>query len=663
MYLYRIYRTGGMERIIECVPNFSEGRDRNVIDAIVAAIKEGGDGGVQVLDVDSGEAANRTVVTFTGSPEAVLEAAFQGVRKAAELIDMRTQKGTHPRSGATDVLPLIPIAGITLEECAVLARELTERIYNELDIPCYCYEAAAFRPERRNLAVCRAGEYEALPEKISDPERRPDFGPEEFTETAARSGAVNVGARDFLIAVNFNLNTESTDIAKEIAKDVREKGNGRRLKGCKAIGWYIKEYGIAQVSMNITDISATPLHVAYEEVCKAAECRGVKVTGTEIIGLVPDSSIIAAGKYFLNKMGIRQNITYNKILRIAINEMGLDELRPFNPFKKLIHTEPIDIVLPWVDGDDPVVKKDRLSYMNDGQEAQQEDVAGNSRYQSLGEIRYCIASINIFAPFIRKIFIVTDRQDPDLDTYLSEMFPEGHIPMEIIDHKVIFRGYEQYLPTFNSRAIETMIWRIPGLSERFILMNDDFIFTGAATPEDFFLGDKTVCYADWFSTRWAKLLRRVKSSNGKVKVGFKDSMLNALDVLGYNPSYFLCLGHTPRALRKSFFIDFYKDREDAIIRNINWKFRHQSQFNSQELFYMSEYRQKRCIQVPIRRKAMYMKSKDNGLYTAWKLWRFRQNTRKTFCCLNALTLASEKDQRLILEWTEDMLRQNLRKPL
>ena len=346
-----------MERIIECVPNFSEGRNREVIDAIVAAIEKSG--GVKVLDVDPGEATNRTVVTFVGCPEAVLEAAFQGVKTAGELIDMRQHHGAHPRSGATDVLPLIPISGITLEECAELARGLAERIYNELEIPCYCYESAAFKSERRNLAVCRAGEYEALPEKIADPDRRPDFGPSEFTKKAAFSGATNVGARDFLIAVNYNLNTTSTRRANAVAFDVREKGRPMRegnpitgkivkdaegktvmipgtLKGCKAIGWFIDEYGIAQVSMNITDINTTPLHIAFDEVCRAAQARGLRVTGTEIVGLVPKRTLIEAGRYFLEKQQRSRGISEEEIMKIAVKSMGLDDLRPFNPREKVI---------------------------------------------------------------------------------------------------------------------------------------------------------------------------------------------------------------------------------------------------------------------------------------------------------------------------------------
>ena len=345
-----------MKRIIECVPNFSEGRDRAVIDQIVAAIASVE--GVKVLDVDPGEATNRTVVTFVGEPGPVLAAAFKGAAKAQELIDMRLHHGAHPRSGATDVLPLIPVSGITLEECAGLARTLAERMYRELGIPCYCYEAAAFKPERRNLAVCRAGEYEALPEKMADPARKPDFGGE-FDEVAAKAGATNVGARNFLIAVNYNLNTTSTRRAMAVAFDVREKGrkareggsltgkllkdgNGEQiwipgtLKGCKAIGWYIDEYGIAQVSMNITDIDAVPLHVAYEEVCRAAAARGLKVTGVEIVGLVPKRVLIDAGKFYLEKQQRSLGISEEEILKIAVKSMSLDDLKPFNPKEKVI---------------------------------------------------------------------------------------------------------------------------------------------------------------------------------------------------------------------------------------------------------------------------------------------------------------------------------------
>lgn len=354
-----------MDKIIECVPNYSEGRNKEVIDLIVKAIAdttvntERGEERVRVLDVDPGEATNRTVVTFVGSPEAVMEAAFQGEKKAAELIDMRQHHGAHPRSGATDVLPLIPVAGTTLDECAGWARTLAKRIYDELGIPCYCYEAAAYTPERRNLAVCRAGEYEALPEKVIDPKRKPDFGPSEYNETVAKAGATNVGARDFLIAVNFNLNTTSTRRAMAVAFDVREKGRPAReggsltgkilkdaegqtiwipgtLKGCKAIGWYIEEYGIAQVSMNITDINTTPLHVAFEEVCRAAAARGLRVTGTEIVGLVPKRVLLETGRYYLEKQQRSLGISEDEIIKIAAKSLGLSDLKPFNPREKVI---------------------------------------------------------------------------------------------------------------------------------------------------------------------------------------------------------------------------------------------------------------------------------------------------------------------------------------
>ena len=360
------------KRIVECVPNFSEGRDMSVIKQITNEIESVE--GISLLNVDPGEATNRTVVTFVGSPESVVEAAFRAAKKAGEVIDMRKHHGAHPRMGATDVLPLIPVSGITLEECAEMARKLAKRIADEAGIPCYCYEASAFRPERKNLAVCRAGEYEALPEKIADPDRRPDFMPEEmvngqcsmvngqcsmYNENVARTGCTVVGARDFLIAVNFNLNTTSTRRANAIAFDVREKGRPKRegnpitgkplhdadgkpvmipgtLKCTKAIGWYIDEYGIAQVSMNMTNLKVTPLHVAFDEVCRCAAARGVRVTGTEIVGLVPKQTLIDAGRYFLEKQHRSTGIPEDDILKIAIKSMGLDDLRPFNPREKVI---------------------------------------------------------------------------------------------------------------------------------------------------------------------------------------------------------------------------------------------------------------------------------------------------------------------------------------
>ncbi len=345
------------KRIIECVPNFSEGRDTAVIKAITDAITDEGD--VKLLDVDPGVATNRTVVTFVGQPEAVVEAAFRGIAKAAELIDMRRHHGAHPRMGATDVCPLIPVSGVTLEECAELSRRLARRVATELGIPVYCYEAAAFVPERKNLAVCRAGEYEALPEKLGVPGCGADFGDRPFDDDAARTGATTIGARDFLIAVNYNLNSTSTRRANAIAFDVREKGrpvreggkpNGKplkdadgntvmqpgTLKGTKAIGWYIDEYGIAQVSMNITDIAATPLHVAFDEVTRAAAARGIRVTGAEIVGLVPKRALVEAGKYFLHKQQRSTGLPERQLIRMAVKSMGLDDLKPFDPDEKVI---------------------------------------------------------------------------------------------------------------------------------------------------------------------------------------------------------------------------------------------------------------------------------------------------------------------------------------
>ena len=299
------------------------------------------------------------MVTFVGSPEDVIEAAYLAVEKASQIIDMRLHHGAHPRMGATDVLPLIPVSNITLDECADLARRLAQRIADNLGVPTYCYEAAARTPERRNLAVCRKGEYEALPEKVNTPGKEPDFGARPYDEKLARTGCTAVGARNFLIATNFNLNSTSTRRANAIAFDVREKGRPLRegdaltgkiktdeqgqpvmqpgtLKGTKAIGWYIDEYKIAQVSMNITDINATPLHVAFDEVCRCAQNRGVRITGTEIVGLIPKRTLIEAGKYFLEKQQRSTGIPETDIIDIAIRSMGLSDLKPFNPREKVI---------------------------------------------------------------------------------------------------------------------------------------------------------------------------------------------------------------------------------------------------------------------------------------------------------------------------------------
>lgn len=346
-----------MKQIVECVPNFSEGRDMNIIRQITDAVESVK--GVTLLDVDPGEATNRTVVTFVGEPALVVEAAFRAVDKAGKLIDMRQQHGAHPRIGATDVLPIVPVSGITLEECAALSRALAQRIADELHIPCYCYEAAAYKPERRNLAVCRKGEYEALPQRVDDDAEAPDFGRRPFDEQLARTGCTVVGARDFLIAVNFNLNTTSTRRANAIAFDVREKGRPLRegnaitgrpllyadgtpimkpgtLKGTKAIGWYIDEYGIAQVSMNITDINTTPLHKAFDEVCRCAANRGIRVTGTEIVGLVPERTLLEAGRWFLAKQQRSAGVPKSDIIQMAIKSLGLSDLREFKPEEKVI---------------------------------------------------------------------------------------------------------------------------------------------------------------------------------------------------------------------------------------------------------------------------------------------------------------------------------------
>ena len=303
------------KRMIECVPNFSEGRNREVIDAIANEVESVE--GVSLLNVDPGEATNRTVVTFVGEPEAVCEAAFRAVKKAGEVIDMRQHHGAHPRQGATDVLPLIPISGVTLEECAEMARQLAQRISNDLLIPTYCYEASALRPEHRNLAVCRAGEYEALADKLLDEVKGPDFGRRPMDERIQRTGATVVGARDFLIAVNFNLRPDGhagLAAAKAIARRMRGPG-------CKAIGWYIEEYGCAQVSMNLTDTSLAPLHEVYEKVCREAEAEGWRISGTEIIGLVPRQVLLDAG---------------NGSLEAAIRRLHLDDLRPFLPEEKVL---------------------------------------------------------------------------------------------------------------------------------------------------------------------------------------------------------------------------------------------------------------------------------------------------------------------------------------
>jgi glutamate formiminotransferase/formiminotetrahydrofolate cyclodeaminase len=341
-------------QIIECIPNFSEGRDMGVIGQITDRIEA--IDGVKLLDVDPGKATNRTVVTFVGAPGPVMEAAFQAVKMASELIDMSKHRGEHPRFGATDVCPLVPVSGITMEETVALAHQLAGRIGEEIGIPVYCYENAAFFEQRRNLATVRSGEYEGLKDKLSDPLWKPDFGPASFVP---RSGVVAVGARDFLVAYNINLNTTSTRRANAIAFDVRERGRAKRegnpltgrivkdangnpvmipgsLKAVKAIGWYIEEYGIAQISMNLTNISITPVHLAFDEVCKSAESRGIRVTGSELVGLVPLKAMLNAGRYFLKKQQRSVAVSDSELIKTAVKSMGLDELHPFIPAEKII---------------------------------------------------------------------------------------------------------------------------------------------------------------------------------------------------------------------------------------------------------------------------------------------------------------------------------------
>ena len=343
-----------MKKLIECVPNFSEGRDMALIKQITDEIEK--IEGVKLLDVDPGAATNRTVVTFVGSPDEVIEAAFQAVKKAASLIDMQRHKGEHPRMGATDVCPLIPVSNISMEETIEYARKLAKRIGEELAIPVFCYESAAFIPERKNLATCRSGEYEGLSQRLTDPRWKPDFGPAAFN---ARSGATAVGARDFLVAFNVNLNTTSTRRANAIAYDVRERGRVMReghpvtgkivkdaqgnqvytpgsLKSVKAIGWFIEEYGIAQISMNLTNIAITPVHIAFDEVCRKADARGVRVSGSELVGLIPLKAMTDAGKYFLAKQQRSLGVDDAELIKIAIKSMGLDELKPFNPQDRII---------------------------------------------------------------------------------------------------------------------------------------------------------------------------------------------------------------------------------------------------------------------------------------------------------------------------------------
>lgn len=338
-------------RIVECVPNFSEGRDREKIQVIVREIET--TPGIKLLDVDPGEATNRTVVTFIGSPEGVKEAAFKAIKKAAELIDMSQHKGAHPRIGATDVCPFVPVSGVTMEDCVRLANELGKRVGEELGIPVYLYEEAARKPERRNLASIRAGEYEGLADKLKDPNWKPDYGLAVFNP---RAGATVIGAREFLIAYNINLNTRDRKIAQEIASHLRESGRPKKdkkgnivydskgqpvkvpgkFKAVKAVGWYIDEYGIAQISINFTNYKITPPHVVFDEACRLAEKLGVRVTGSELVGLIPLEALLMAGRYYLEKQGKSPGLPEKELVRIAVRSLGLSDIVPFEPAKKII---------------------------------------------------------------------------------------------------------------------------------------------------------------------------------------------------------------------------------------------------------------------------------------------------------------------------------------
>ncbi len=346
-----------MAKLIECVPNFSEGNNMDIINQITAEIDAVE--GVKVIDVDPGKATNRTVVTMVGTPDEVCEAAFRAIRKASELIDMSKHTGAHPRFGATDVCPLVPVSNITMEETIEYAHKLAERIGKDLDIPVYCYESAAREDKRKNLANCRSGEYEGLKEKFSNDEWKPDFGPQDYNDKIATTGVTAVGARNFLIAYNVNLNTTSTRRANSVAFDIRERGRSKRegnpitgkiikdangkpvmepglLKSVKAIGWFIEEFGIAQISMNLTDIGITSLHKAFDVTCERAQARGMRVSGSELVGVVPLDSMLEAGRYFLRKQERSTGVSDKELIKIAVKSLGLDELYPFDPEKKII---------------------------------------------------------------------------------------------------------------------------------------------------------------------------------------------------------------------------------------------------------------------------------------------------------------------------------------
>jgi len=426
-----------VKQLIECVPNFSEGNDMQIIRQITDAIESVD--GIKLLDVDPGKATNRTVVTFVGEPAAVVEAAFRGIKKAAEIIDMSKHNGEHPRMGATDVCPLIPVSGISMEETASWAQQLGERVGNELSIPVYLYEYAQPNASRNNLSVIRAGEYEGFFEKIKLPEWQPDFGPTVFP---AKTGATVIGAREFLIAYNVNLNTKSVRLANSIAFDVREAGRVKRegnpitgkivkdeegnevripgtCKAVKAIGWFIEEYGIAQISMNLTNYQITPLHIAFNEVCKSAESRGLRVTGSELVGLIPLQAMLDAGKFFLKKQGRSIGVSEQELIHIAIKSMGLDELSPFDPAKKIIEYQLLNLE------NEKLIRMDLRTFAN--------ETASESPAPGGGSISAYVGTLGAALGTMVANLSAGKRGWEDKITFFSEWANQGqHIKQELL---------------------------------------------------------------------------------------------------------------------------------------------------------------------------------------------------------------------------------------
>jgi glutamate formiminotransferase/formiminotetrahydrofolate cyclodeaminase len=429
-----------MKQLIECVPNFSEGRDMSIIKQITDEIEKVE--GIRLLDVDPGKATNRTVVTFVGEPNAVVEAAFRAIKKAGELIDMRLHSGEHARMGATDVCPLIPIANISMEETVEYAKALGKRVGENLQIPVYLYESAASTPARRNLATIRAGEYEGLSAKLQDPAWKPDFGAAVFN---AQSGATVIGARDFLVAYNINLNTKSTRLANAIAFDVREAGRIKReghpvlgevvtdaqgepvripgtLKSVKAVGWYIEEYGFAQISMNLTNINVTSVHAAFDEVVRAAHERGVRITGSELVGLIPLRCMLEAGRHYLSKMGRSTGVSQEELIETAIRSMGLNELGPFDPKKKIIE------FLIEEPGNDRLVRMDLRAFAN--------ETASESPAPGGGSIAAYVGALGVSLAGMVANLSAAKRGWEDQTTYFSDIADQAQNLKDALLYKV-----------------------------------------------------------------------------------------------------------------------------------------------------------------------------------------------------------------------------------